>query len=299
MTEPILITDNLTKRYGRRVAVDALSLNVERGDIYGFLGQNGAGKSTTIRMALGLVRPTSGRVVLLGHDMKSHPARALAKTGAIIEAPAFYEHFSGWQNLKMFAAMSGGASGARLEEVLEIVGLRERAGDPVRAYSHGMRQRLGIAQALLPAPEFIILDEPTDGLDPQGIREVRVLVQRLRDEFGLTIMLSSHLLHEVEQICNRVAIINQGKLLYQGAVTALITQEHTVKITVDRLAEARQFLLQHSYASDGNNGSLYLKLTDEQIPPLNALLVGQGFRVSEIAPQRETLEQVFLRLTAN
>ena len=299
MTEPILITDNLTKRYGRRVAVDALSLNVERGDIYGFLGQNGAGKSTTIRMALGLVRPTSGRVVLLGHDMKSHPARALAKTGAIIEAPAFYEHFSGWQNLKMFAAMSGGASGARLEEVLEIVGLRERAGDPVRAYSHGMRQRLGIAQALLPAPEFIILDEPTDGLDPQGIREVRVLVQRLRDEFGLTIMLSSHLLHEVEQICNRVAIINQGKLLYQGAVTALITQEHTVKITVDRLAEARQFLLQHAYASDGNNGSLYLKLTDEQIPPLNALLVGQGFRVSEIAPQRETLEQVFLRLTAN
>ena len=299
MTEPILITENLTKRYGRRVAVDALSLNVERGDIYGFLGQNGAGKSTTIRMSLGLVRPTSGRVVLLGHDMKSHPARALAKTGAIIEAPAFYEHFSGWQNLKMFAAMSGGASSARLEEVLEIVGLRERAGDPVRAYSHGMRQRLGIAQALLPAPEFIILDEPTDGLDPQGIREVRLLVQRLRDEFGLTIMLSSHLLHEVEQICNRVAIINQGKLLYQGAVTALIAQEHTVKITVDRLAEARHFLRQHAYTPEGNNGSLYLKLTDEQIPPLNALLVGQGFRVSEIAPQRETLEQVFLRLTAN
>lgn len=296
MPEPILVTENLTKRYQRRVAVDKLSLTVERGDIYGFLGQNGAGKSTTIRMALGLVRPTSGRVTLLGHDMKKQPARALAKTGAIIEAPAFYEHFSGWQNLKMLAAMSGGASPARLEEVLEIVGLRERAGDAVRAYSHGMRQRLGIAQALLPAPEFIILDEPTDGLDPQGIREVRVLVQRLRDDFGLTIMLSSHLLHEVEQICNRVAIIDQGKLRYQGAVKDLLTKETFVKITVDRPLEARQLLLKHQFTPNGDD-ALRLSLTDEQIPVVNALLVSNGFRVSEITPQRETLEQVFLRLT--
>jgi ABC-2 type transport system ATP-binding protein len=294
----MLVTEKLTKRYGRRVAVRELSLNVGRGDIYGFLGQNGAGKSTTIRMVLGLVRPTAGRVELLGHDVAKHPSRALAKTGAIIEAPAFYDNFSGYKNLQMFAAMSGGASGARIEEVLEIVGLRERAADPVRVYSHGMRQRLGIAQALLPAPEFVILDEPTDGLDPQGIREVRELVRRLRDDFGLTIMLSSHLLHEVEQICNRVAIINQGKLLYQGTVAELLAQDTLVKISVDRPDPAHALLEGENFSVRRNGDTaLYVNLTPEQIPAANALLVAHGFRVSEISPQRETLEQVFLRLT--
>src|SRR5215471_5673941 len=151
MSQVVLETDQLTKRYRRRVIVDRLSLMVERGDVFGFLGQNGAGKSTTIRMALGLVRPTSGRVLLLGHDMAKHPKRALARTGAIVESPAFYEHFSGWQNLRLLAAMSGGAEKRRINEALNIVGLRARAHDPVRVYSHGMRQRLGIAQALLPA----------------------------------------------------------------------------------------------------------------------------------------------------
>src|SRR2546430_7586627 len=195
MNDVVLQTEELTKSYGRRVAVDRLSLTVERGDIFGFLGQNGAGKSTTIRIALGLVRPTSGRVSVLGHDMSRQPLRALKRIGAIIEAPAFYENFSGRQNLRMLAAMSGGAERQRIENVLEIVGLRERARDPVRVYSHGMRQRLGIAQALLPDPELIILDEPTDGLDPQGLCEARDLIRRLRDELGLTVMLSSHLLH--------------------------------------------------------------------------------------------------------
>src|SRR5229473_286671 len=171
MKQPVLQTEALTKRYGRRVVVDQLSLTVEGGDIFGFLGQNGAGKSTTIRMALGLVRPTSGSVRVLGYDMARRPLGALKRVGAIIEAPAFYENFSGRQNLRMLAAMSGGAERQRIEMVLEIVGLRERARDPVRVYSHGMRQRLGIAQALLPNPEFIILDEPTDGLDPQGLCE--------------------------------------------------------------------------------------------------------------------------------
>lgn len=281
------------------MAVDGLSLNVGRGDIFGFLGQNGAGKSTTIRLVLGLVRPTAGRVVLLGHDVAKQPARALAKTGAIIEAPAFYDNFSGYKNLQMLAAMSGGASRARIEEVLEIVGLEERAADPVRVYSHGMRQRLGIAQALLPAPEFVILDEPTDGLDPQGIREVRELVLRLRDRFGLTVMLSSHLLHEVEQVCNRVAIIDRGRLLYQGATTGLLTPDKQVKIVVDRPDEAAK-LLAHSekLAVSGNgDGALYIALPAARIAAVNALLVRHNFKVREISPQRETLEQVFLRLT--
>ncbi|HEX8138491.1 MAG TPA: ABC transporter ATP-binding protein [Pyrinomonadaceae bacterium] len=295
----VLRTELLTKRYGRRLAVDHLSLEVERGDIFGFLGQNGAGKSTTIRMVLGLVRPTQGGVRLLGQDVRRNPLRALRKVGAIIEAPAFYDHFTGWQNLRLLAAMSGGATQKRIEEVLDIVGLRERAREPVRVYSHGMRQRLGIAQALLPAPEFVILDEPTDGLDPQGIREVRLLIHRLRDELKLTVLLSSHLLYEVEQICNRVAIIDHGRLLYQGTIEKLVATKKTVKLTVDRPDEAYELLSADPSLTVSRNGteSLYVETADEHIPRVNAMLVERGFLVSELSPQRETLEQVFLRLT--
>jgi ABC-2 type transport system ATP-binding protein len=300
MSDLVLKTEQLTKRYRRRTAVHQLSLEVERGDIFGFLGQNGAGKSTTIRMALGLVRPTSGRVLLLGHDMRKHARRALQRVGAIVETPSFYENFSGWQNLRLLSAMSGGASEARIEEALDIVGLRSRARDPVKIYSHGMRQRLGIAQALLPAPEFIILDEPTDGLDPQGIREVRLLIRRLRDEMNLTILLSSHLLNEVEQICNRVAIINEGRLLYQGTIAALVSTEQTIILKVDRLEEAYQLLASDpalTIKHPNGSQSLEVKMSDEDIARINALLVEHGFRVSELSPQRETLEQVFMRLT--
>ncbi|MGB7922151.1 MAG: ABC transporter ATP-binding protein [Pyrinomonadaceae bacterium] len=299
MSDAVLETEGLTKKYGRRVVVDQLGLRVERGDIFGFLGQNGAGKSTTIRMLLGLVRPTAGRVKMLGHDIARYPLRARARVGAIIEAPAFYDHFTGWQNLRHLAAMSGGAERQRIESVLEIVGLSERAHDPVRVYSHGMRQRLGIAQALLPHPEFVILDEPTDGLDPQGIRETRLLIRRLRDELGLTVMLSSHLLHEVEQICDRIAIIDRGSLIYQGSIEALVENDRTIKITVDRVEEAHRLLSANPALSVDRNGgeSLYVRMTDEQIPQVNALLVERGFRVMELSPQRETLEQVFLRLT--
>ncbi|MGZ8843961.1 MAG: ABC transporter ATP-binding protein [Pyrinomonadaceae bacterium] len=299
MTQPVLQTDQLSKRYRRHLVVDRLSLSVERGDIFGFLGQNGAGKSTTIRMMLGLVRPTSGRVTVLGYDMARQPLRALKSVGAIIETPAFYENFSGRQNLRMFAAMSGGAEPQRIDEVLEIVGLRDRARDPVRIYSHGMRQRLGIAQSLLPDPELIILDEPTDGLDPQGLCEIRNLIRRLRDELGLTIMLSSHLLHEVEQICNRVAIIEGGRLLYQGPVNELVVNDNWIKLRVDRVAEAFQLLSANPRLSLGLNGNdaLYVKMAEEDIPLVNALLVQNGFRVTELSPQRESLEDVFLRLT--
>jgi ABC-2 type transport system ATP-binding protein len=299
MNHAVLQTYRLTKKYRRRVVVDRLSLRVERGDIFGFLGQNGAGKSTTIRMLLGLVRPSSGEVRILGNDMSRRPQRALKHVGAIIEAPAFYENFSAWQNLRMLAAMSGGATPKRVEQVLELVGLRARARDPVRIYSHGMRQRLGIAQALLPNPEFVILDEPTDGLDPQGLYEVRDLIRRLRDELSLTIMLSSHLLHEVEQICNRVAIIEQGRLVYQGSVEELVAEGQSIKLKVDRVSDAFELLAQDPRLSVTRNGddSLYLKLAGEEIPDVNALLVERGFRVMEISPQRESLEEVFLRLT--
>ena len=224
---------------------------------------------------------------------------ALRRVGAIIEAPAFYENFSGQQNLRMLAAMSGGATTRAIEEVLELVGLRERAKDPVRVYSHGMRQRLGIAQALLPNPELIILDEPTDGLDPQGLSEVRDLIRRLRDEMRLTIVLSSHLLHEVEQICNRVAIIDAGRLLYQGPVQELIAPGQRIRLKTDRVTDAFALLANDHRLSVTRNGDqyLYLEVADEEIPDINALLVRQGFRVTEISAQRESLEEVFLRLT--
>ena len=299
MSELILQTEALTKRYRRHTVVDSLALSVERGDIYGFLGQNGAGKSTVIRMALGLVRPTRGRVLLFGHDMRRHPLSALGRVGAIVEAPAFYENFSGYTNLRMLAAMSGGAKRRQIETTLDLVGLLDRARDPVGTYSHGMRQRLGIAQALLPHPEFIILDEPTDGLDPQGIHGIRLLLPRLRDELGLTIMLSSHLLFEVERICNRVAIIDEGRLLYQGAIENLITEEKLIKITVEPLEEACQLLSRDPALSVSRNGSnsLYVRMPAEHIPRVNALLVANNICVLELSPQRATLEDVFMKLT--
>jgi ABC-type multidrug transport system ATPase subunit len=301
MTDAVLQTELLTKKYRGRVAVERLTLRVERGDIYGFLGQNGAGKSTTIRMTLGLVRPTSGRVRLLGQDVTANTQRALARVGAIVEAPAFYENFSGFENLRMLAAMSGGASRQRIEEMLEMVGLRERARDAVRAYSHGMRQRLGIAQSLLPRPEFVVLDEPTDGLDPQGIREVRQIILRMRDELGLTVMLSSHLLHEVEQLCNRVAIIDHGRLLYEGGVNDLTEDGTAIKIKVDRTEEAYQLLASDPTLAVQRDGEqvIYVKTSDERIARINALLVERGFAVRELSPHRETLEDVYFRLIQN
>lgn len=301
MSELILQTEAVTKRFDSRTAVDQVSLSVQRGDIYGFLGQNGAGKSTMIRMALGLVKPTSGHMLLFGHDMSRHPLRALGRVGAIVESPAFYENFSGFDNVRMLAALSAGASRQQINETLELVGLGKRANDQVRKYSHGMRQRLGIAQALLPRPEFIILDEPTDGLDPQGIQEIRRLLLRLRDELGLTIMLSSHLLQEVERVCNRIGIIDQGRLLYEGSMENLFSSDRLLKITAEPLEQAYDLLHGESDLSVRRNGSnsLYLKLPHESIPRVNSLLVENGIRVMELSPHTETLEEIFLSLTSS
>src|SRR5215203_3096426 len=235
MSDLALQTENLTKRFGGRIAVDRLTIRVERGDIYGFLGPNGAGKSTTLRMLLGLVRPTSGAIKFPVRASTWEYLKARSRIGAIIETPAFYENFSGRRNLQLLASLSGGVQKKRVDEVLEIVDLRDRAQDPVKVYSLGMRQRLGIAQALLPTPELIILDEPTNGLDPQGIHQTRELIRRLRNEFKLTVLLSSHLLTEIEQLCNRVGVIHEGHLLYEGAPNALLAPTSWFKVRVDNL----------------------------------------------------------------
>ena len=299
MSELALQTENLTKRFGVRIAVDRLTIGVERRDIYGFLGPNGAGKSTTLRMLLGLVRPTSGVVKFPVRASSWEYLRARSRVGAIIETPAFYENFSGRRNLQLLASLSGGVQRKRVEEVLDIVNLRERARDPVKVYSYGMRQRLGIAQALLPTPEIIILDEPTNGLDPQGIHETRNLIRRLRDDLRLTVFLSSHLLTEIEQLCNRVGIIYEGRLLYEGGPEALVAPTSLYKIRVDDLSGAFELLTREPGMTVSRNDASFLRVEAdaESISAANALLVGKGIKVYELSPAQESLEEAFLRLT--
>lgn len=299
MSDVALQTENLTKRFGARTAVDRLTIRVEREDIYGFLGPNGAGKSTTLRMLLGLVKPSSGSIKFPVNDSSWEYLRARSRVGAIIETPAFYENFSARRNLQLLASLSGGVSKKRVEEVLDIVGLRERATDPVKVYSYGMRQRLGIAQALLPTPQLIILDEPTNGLDPQGIHETRKLIRRLRDEFRLTILLSSHLLTEIEQLCNRVGIIHEGRLLYEGGPESLLAPTSLYKVRVDDLPRAVEVLSKEPGLTVSQNGASFLKIDadPQRLAEANALLVRSGIKVYELSPVQQSLEEAFLRLT--
>ena len=299
MSDIALQTENLTKRFKRRTAVDRLTIRVERGDIYGFLGPNGAGKSTTLRMLLGLVRPTSGTIKFPVKGSSWEYLKARSRVGAIIESPAFYDNLSGRRNLQLLASLSGGVEKKRVEQVLDIVDLRERASDPVKVYSYGMRQRLGIAQALLPTPEAIILDEPTNGLDPQGIQQTRKLIRRLRDDFRLTVLLSSHLLTEIEQLCNRVGIIHEGRLLYEGGPEALVAPACLYQVRVDDLSGAFDLLSQESDVKVSRNGTQFLRIEAdaESISAVNALLVGRGIKVYELSPAQESLEEAFLRLT--
>jgi ABC-type multidrug transport system ATPase subunit len=299
MSDIALQTEELTKRFGGRTAVDRLTMRVGRGDIYGFLGPNGAGKSTTLRMLLGLVRPTSGVIKFPVRASSWEYLQARSRVGAIIETPAFYENLSARRNLQLLASLSGGVDMKRVEEVLEIVDLRDRAREPVKVYSYGMRQRLGIAQALLPTPELIILDEPTNGLDPQGMQQTRKLIRRLRDEFRLTVLLSSHLLTEIEQLCNRVGIIHEGHLLYEGGPEALVASRSLYNVRVDDSSGAFELLSREPGLTVSRNGGPFLRIDAdaETIPAVNALLVAHGIKVYQLSPAQETLEDAFLRLT--
>ena len=229
---------HLVKKFGERVAVDDLSLQVPRGEIYGLLGHNGAGKSTAIGMMLGQVWPTAGEVRVCSHDVTVNRSEALRKVGAIFETPAFYDYLSGWRNLEILSSYSAPTPRTRIAEVIEWVGLRGREHSKVRTYSHGMRSRLALAQALLPRPELLILDEPSDGLDPEGIHEMRETILRLRRELGLTILLSSHFLSEVEQLCTRIAVLKQGRMLFEGPLQEVKHGSQRVR-SVDEHASTR------------------------------------------------------------
>jgi ABC-2 type transport system ATP-binding protein len=291
-------TIDLTKRYGKRLAVDHLNLTVSKGEVFGFLGPNGAGKTTTIAMLLGLVRPTKGRVMVLGHDVQREPALALRRVGAMIEAPAFYPYLSGADNLRVLAR-AGGIPVARVKEVLETVELNDRARDKVATYSQGMKQRLAIAAALLPDPELIMLDEPTNGLDPAGTVEIRNLIRSLAAG-GRTILLCSHLLHEVEQLCNRVAILKEGKLIAAGEVATLLRRGQGVRLRVQGNPEPAVHLLRTLPWVSGvtvQEEAIIIDAPVERAAEINALLIRADIVVAEIGANHSSLEEFFLTVT--
>lgn len=292
---------SLAKTFGRRAAVDGLTLSVESGQTFGFLGPNGAGKSTTIRMMLGLIAPTAGDVYLHGLCARTNRLKALASVGAMVEVPAFYQFLTGRENVRLFGKLSRNVSASDVDEALDMVGLLGRARDKVKAYSHGMKQRLGIAAALVSKPDLIILDEPTNGLDPEGVREVRQLIRRLAQDMNMTVFLSSHLLNEVQQTCSHVGIISRGRLVSQGAVSDLVnTAGSPVEFSVDRPESAVNLMRQAGVEVVWNRDStVAVNAAPKQIANLNALLVGQGIQVSGIQRKQASLEDIYLGLVSH
>jgi ABC-2 type transport system ATP-binding protein len=306
---PALELEGLTKLFGDFVAVEDLNLVVRRGDVYGFLGPNGSGKSTTIRMILGLIRPTSGEVRIFGRPATGPTDRA--KMAGFVEAPGFYEYLSARDNLRLLAAADRrGDKVPPIQRVLEIAGLSDRARDRVRTYSQGMKQRLAIAAALLREPEFLVLDEPTNGLDPGGMRDIRALVRRLYGE-GLTIFLSTHLLAEVEQLCNRVAVVGRGRLLAEGALAEISDQARgrtEYRLVADDPERSRLLLQTRKDVAvlNGRPEELEGFSPDEVVRfaagpggvgPVVRGLVEEGVEVLALVPARPSLEELFLRLT--
>lgn len=299
MSDIVLETISLTKDYGGRRAVDDLSLQVRAGDIYGFLGPNGAGKSTTIRMLVGLVRPTRGSSRLFGTDVQSDRRRSLGRTGALVESPSLYRYLPAKENLRILGRLSGECGEKRIDEVLGMVGLLDRARDKVGTFSHGMRQRLGIAQALLPDPELVIIDEPTTGLDPEGMKHVRELIRHLAKDLGKTVFLSSHLLHEVEQVCSRVGIINRGRLVAEGDVSAMLDKDAgLVTMSVGEGVRAAEVASQIGGCRvvDRAGDVLTVDIPTDRIPELNRAIVQAGIDLHTVTMQAASLEDLYLNL---
>lgn len=296
--EVILRTSGLCKRFGTLEAVKDLNIEIHRGEVFGFLGPNGAGKSTTVGMILGLVAPSAGSIELFGRNLRDNPWSALRRIGAVIELPAFYPYLSGWDNLETLAISIGGISKTKISEVLERVNLLERAGDKYSHYSTGMKQRLGIASTLLRDPEFIILDEPTNGLDPAGTKEIRDMIPRLAHE-NRAVLLCSHLLHEVELICDRVAIIHKGVTLINAPTQELLNRSQVLQLAVDEPARAAQVLseIPSVRSVKAEDGYLIVEAPHECASRLTKALAEHGLYLSELTKQRTSLESVFLHLT--
>ena len=289
----------LVKRYKEVLAVDHVDLNVESGDVYGFLGPNGAGKTTTLRMALGLIVPTEGKVELFGRDPMREGARALEGVAGFVEAPRFYSYLPARKNLELLAALDGDGASSRIDEVLEIVELTPRAKHKVGGFSHGMRQRLGIAAALLRRPRLLILDEPATGLDPAGMRDMRTLIRQLADD-GITVLLSSHQLPEVQELCDRVAIVDSGRVVYEGALSELRRQGgagYRMRTTEDERALP---IVRAQAGVDGvasGEHGIGFEADEASVGELTVALGRAGIGVLSLTPELATLEDLFFRLT--
>ena len=298
MEDLVIRTEGLTKRYGDILAVDNLSLEVPRGRIFGLLGPNGSGKTTTMGMLLGLVRPTAGSFTLFGSD-RPH-VESLRRLGAIVETPAFYPYLSGRENLAYFQGIAGNSNAAELDELLEKVGLADRADSRFRTYSLGMKQRLGLAYSLLGDPELLFLDEPTNGMDPAGMAEVRDLIPTLGSG-GRTVLLSSHLLHEVEQVCDSVAILSKGRLITQGDVADLVRSPdgERVRLRTTDNARAVEVLTALDWVSgvESVDGSLLVSATADRSAEIGAVLGRSEIYVTEMSAEKTSLERYFLEVT--
>ncbi|MBC8001854.1 MAG: ABC transporter ATP-binding protein [Opitutaceae bacterium] len=286
----------LHKRFGDRNAVEDLHLVVPRGEIFGLLGHNGAGKSTAIGMMLGQVWPTSGDVRIMGADVTTHRQKALQRVGAIFETPVFYDYLSALSNLEILSHYTAPTPKKRILEVIDWVGLTGREKSKVKAFSHGMRSRLALAQALLPNPELLILDEPSDGLDPEGIHEMRQTILRLHRELGLTILLSSHLLNEVEQLCTRIAVMNQGRKVFEGTVAEATANEARVRLETSDFPAATRRLLESRLIERTESGRFVYLSPGVGIDAVAAFLVGAGFPIFAIVREEQTLEEFYLSL---
>jgi ABC-2 type transport system ATP-binding protein len=297
--EVVLRTKDLSKRFGKRWAVKNLNLEVYRSDVFSFLGPNGAGKSTTIRMILTLLMPTAGSIEIFGMDLHKDRRAVLSRVCGIVEKPDFYLYLSAYKNLEIFGSMTCRIQRDEIIEALDLVGLKSRAFEKVKTFSHGMKQRLGIAQALLTKPKLIILDEPTAGLDPQGMKEVRGLIKKLAKEKEMTVFLSSHLLSEVELVSNRMVVINRGELITQGSVSELLGKEPTeYSIRISPLVQGVEFLKNLSWVEvfSVENGRIEVRIEPSRASELNKLLVTNHFEVLSYSPHR-TLEDFFLKIT--
>jgi ABC-2 type transport system ATP-binding protein len=287
---------HVQKRFGARIAVHELTLRVPPGEIFGLLGHNGAGKSTAIGMMLGQIWPTRGEVEVCGHDVTTQRARALRKVGAIFEAPAFYDYLSGWRNLEILSHYSAPTPRPRILEVLDWVGLTGRERSKVKTYSHGMRARLAIAQALLPQPELLILDEPGSGLDPEGTAEMRQTIARLHRELGMTILLSSHLLGEVEQLCTRIAILNQGHKVFEGEVAGVTAGRGRLMLRTPDFAAATALLRERGIITGSTDGKFIALSEGRTTPEVARCLVSAGLPLEGLWQQDQTLEEFYLSL---
>jgi ABC-2 type transport system ATP-binding protein len=308
-SSPAVETIGLTKRFGSRAAIDSVDLQVPRGSAFGFLGPNGAGKTTMIRMLLGLTRASAGSMSVLGQPVPSERSEALARVGAIVEEPRFHPQLTGRENLRIVAAVRGPETHERIAPALRRVGLSERADEKVKKYSLGMRQRLGVARCLLADPLLLILDEPTNGLDPGGIQEFREMIRAMVEQEGRTVFISSHLLDEVEKICDHAAIVDRGKILMQGAIADLAEggARHELIIGVDDPVRALEVLDASNLTRQAQRSDEGLRVTLSEVPDVssteraaavNAALVGAGLAVSRLEPVRQSLEKRFLEVTS-